>query len=247
MATKVKPVSAPMLKALKDAAAKVSIHAPSVAAGAGKAFEALVLMEVAARFATKYSVEARDHTGSPTLHFRVAGGPSLMPAQSSTNPSAPCHFLVGNRFELHSSLRHQGRSGDSPEIDVSLVCAYAANHVRAGNIPSAYRGDVFVGIELKEYDPNESLPKHYARAFLGLAIDLTPQMVIGSVEVTIRGITYDTWPEPWDPPTRYVLATTTTLTPLTKTLLNHYSIGWHENVLPANVDEVVDAALGNFF
>jgi len=243
MASKTKPVPQTTINAINGAAAKVAVLAPTFAAGDGKAFEAWVLMESAAELSTKHKVEARDHKGNKTTTFRVCGGPSYLPSKHSTAADEPCHFLIGAHLELHSSLRHVGRSGDSHELDISIICTHDADRHRSGPGAVPYSGEAFLGVELKEYDAARSLPKTYARALLGIAFDITPIRFIGPIEVTLKGLNTSVWhwPYPWDSSMEYVLMTTADLTGPTVQLLGHYSIASHKHVVVSSSSPEITA------
>ncbi|UAJ12611.1 hypothetical protein [Polymorphobacter megasporae] len=232
MAIKAKPFKKKTLDAVEAAATKVAVTATSVARGEGKAYEAWVLMELAARLAVENTVVACDHTGSPTNVFRVRGGPGYMPVATSTNLDEPCHFRIGKWRELHSGLRHRGQSGDSHELDISVIDAWAADILRRSSVPAPFEGVVCVAVELKEYDDSYTLPKTYARALLGVALDLNPAKLCGPVEIVMRG-KINHWLEGSSYPTTYVLMTTTAFTAPTKGLLEFY------DVLPVECAEVM--------
>lgn len=232
MASKTKLVPRTTITAINSAAAKVAVLAPTFAAGDGKAFEAWVLMEAAVELSSNHKVVARDHKGNKTITFRVCGGPSYLPSKHSIAADEPCHFLIGTYRELHSSLRHVGRSGDSHELDISIICARDADQHRSGPGAVPYSGEAFLGVELKEYDAARSLPKTYARALLGTAFDITPIRFIGPIEVTLKGLNKSIWPwpYPWDSSMEYALLTTADLTGPTVQLLDHYSVASHSQV-----------------
>lgn len=248
MASKTKSIPQTTITAINNAAAKVAVLAPTFAAGDGKAFEAWVLMEAAAELSSRHKVEARDHKGKKTTTFRVCGGPSYLPSKHSTQADEPCHFLVGARLELHSGLRHLGRSGDSHELDISIICTHDADHHRSGPGAIPYSGEAFLGVELKEYDAARSLPKTYARALLGTAFDITPIHFIGPVEVTFKGLSTSIWPwpDPWDSSMEYVLMTTADLTGPTVQLLSHYSVASHSYVVVSSSIPKIVALLSGF-
>jgi hypothetical protein len=248
MASKTKPVPQSTITAINNAAAKVAVLAPTFAAGDGKAFEAWVLMEAAAELSIKHKVEARDHKGTKTTTFRVCGGPSYLPSKHSTAPDEPCHFLIGAHRELHSSLRHVGRSGDSHELDISIICTHSADHHRSGPKARPYSGEAFLAIELKEYDAGHSLPKTYARALLGTALDISPFHFIGPIEVTFKALDTSVcyWSHPWSRSISYALMTTADLTGPTVHLLNHYSVASHRNVVVSSSSPAIAALLSVF-
>ena len=247
MASKTKPVPQSTITAINSAAAKVAVLAPTFAAGDGKAFEAWVLMEAAAELSSKYKVEARDHQGNKTSTFRVCGGPSYLPSKHSTAADEPCHFLIGAHRELHSSLRHLGTSGDSHELDISIICAHDADHLRSGAGAVPYSGEAFLGVELKEYDAARTLPKTYARALLGTAFDITPMRFIGPIEVTLKGLSTSiwSWPYPWESSMEYALITTADLTRPTVQLLDHYSVASYSHVVVSSSSPELAALLSD--
>jgi hypothetical protein len=245
MASKAKPISSTTLQAINDAATKVSVTATSLGSGEGKAYEAWVLMELSSRLKPKHSVQPRDHKGNATTTFRVSRGPSYVPLKSSTSADEPCHFLVAGSLELHSGLRHLGASGDSHELDVSLVCRNAADVLRSASKAAPYDGWTLFGIELKEYDAASTLPKGYARALLGVAVDLTPMQFLAPIEIRLRGLGGRVWSPVWKR-TRYFLMTTAPLTGPTKKLLNHHSIGPIENAAVSSTTAALDDVLKPF-
>jgi hypothetical protein len=234
MPFKVKAITAAMKEKIAEAANALGSGAPNFSEGGGKTYEAWVLLEIANRLRTDVIVSARDHTDAITNDFRVRGAPGFIP--SATSPyGAPCHFhLQGENAnaELHSSLRHRGVSGDTHELDISAVDFSRATHIRnngggpfdAGPLNQA----TLMGVELKEYDDANSLPKVYARALVGVALDLEPFAHVllagrSGAYVIDHGGT-DFW-----------LVTTTTIG-TSRQLLDHHRIAWREEVAPGQGD-----------
>jgi hypothetical protein len=231
MPVKAKAITAKMKKQIAKAAKGLGIAAPDFSDGGGKTYETWVLLELASRVRPTLVVSARDHTGAPTIAFRVRGGPGYMPPAASPASGEPCHFLLQGQHrsaELHSSLRHRGSSGDTHELDISAVDAGIADHVRnsgGGPFPAVHFGRAeILGAELKEYDGVKSLPKVYPRALVGVAVDLEPYAHV-LVERRRRAhvvqfVGIDFW-----------LLTTTTLG-TSGQLLDHHDISWRANVEP---------------
>ncbi|WP_182084297.1 hypothetical protein [Aureimonas sp. ME7] len=245
MPTKPKPVSQELTDAIQQAAVQVSIHAPSFSSGNGKAFETWIFLEAAAVLQTNNAVLARDSHGKPTSEFRVCGAPSNLPTMSTSAASEPCHFLVGDHRELHAGLLHRGASGDSHELDVSVVSTHDAAVLRHGRNREPYQGTRYAGIELKEYDAAGSLPKTYARALLGVALDLDPLRFIYPVELRLGGQAVFHWHDGFFNSPNYMLLTTAALTGPTRSLLNHYRMTWVDCVaaghLPSEFEAFVSA------
>jgi hypothetical protein len=218
------PLPQATIDAINMAARAVAVHAPTFGQGEGKAYEAWVLMEIAAEIGSKYGVSAMDHAGKPTMVFRVSRGPSNLPVATSKKLDQPCHFLVGDNFELHSGLRHKGVSGDAHEIDISMIWRPHAESIRQGKKAAPYEGYTSFGVELKEYNPAGWLPKTYARALLGVACDLTPHQMLGPVIIHYPRSSHFRWTDPTHE-TKYILVTTAKLRKPSKDLLEHYRIG----------------------
>jgi hypothetical protein len=244
------PISKEVRDAIRSAAQDVGLYAVGLSTGDGKAYEAWALLAIAACFQdAKKAVVPRDSSGNTTLYFRVAGGPSYIPLTIEKPLENACHFFVDRKWELHSSLRHEGSSGDSHEFDVSLVCSDAADAIRHSKTAGPYVGWAPVGIELKEYSRTSTLPKGFARALLGVAFDISPGQFLEPIKITIQRQTTHVWSPFWPPRTRFLLATTTTLTGPTKQLLDHYRIGHSENADVSaglsSVSEIVIPHLGD--
>lgn len=245
MPTKTKPVPQKLTDAIQQAAVQVSIHAPSFSSGNGKAFETWILLEAAAVLQKNIAVLARDSHGNATSEFRVCGAPSNLPTTSTPPTSEPCHFLVGGHRELHAGLLHRGTSGDSHELDVSIVSTHDAAILRHGRNREPYQGTRYAGIELKEYDAAGSLPKTYARALLGVALDLDPLRFIYPFELRLGGQAVFHWHGGFHHSTNHMLLTTAALTGPTRSLLDHYRMTWVDCVavghLPGEFEAFVSA------
>ena len=230
MAAKVKVVTGKMKAQIVKAARALGGIAPDFSEGGGKTYEAWVLLELATRVRPEVTVLAQDHTGAATTSFRIRGGPGYLP-KAGSKALEPCHFHLsgpGRNAELHSSLRHRGASGDTHELDISAVDPERAEAIRQHN-GGPFDGAPFgqatlMGLELKEYDGVHSLPKVYARALLGVAVDLQPYLNVvverrQGGQVHVLGGT-DFW-----------LVTTTTIGSSDR-LLDHHDIKWRERVEP---------------
>lgn len=225
MPVKAKPITAKMKLQIGKAAKALGVAAPDFSEGGGKTYEAWVLLEVATRVKLDIVVSARTHTGALTTSFRIRGGPGYLPNATSRTPE-PCHFhLTGahGEAELHSSLRHRGASGDTHELDVSVVEPDRAEWIRQhGGGP--FVAPPLLGLELKEYDVARSLPKVYPRALLGVATDLEPYLHVLLERRRGGRVHAAGWTDFW-------LVTTTTLG-TSKQLLDHHEVRWLELVEP---------------
>ncbi|WP_447753328.1 hypothetical protein [Sphingopyxis fribergensis] len=228
------------LTKLGDAANALGILAPDVGTGAGKAYEAWIMLELALRLKHQgIAVLPLDHNNLWEWHFRIAGGPANMPGAGTTKGNEPCHFLISNgrkHVELHLGLQHRGSSGATHEIDISVVDAKRARALRiAGGGP--YRGSGKVGLELKAFDAKHKLPQHFPRALIGIAVDLDPLWLAGRAlpsgrqkKSSVRRIQR----------TRYAVVTTTQLYENSRLLVEHHGGSVHDLVEPGPNDAEID-------
>ncbi|MFA4892700.1 hypothetical protein [Brevundimonas sp.] len=212
------------------AATKLAIATPDLAKGLGKSYEAWLYLRIAAGI--DGSVTACDHQGNPTSILILRGGPGYMATAQSTKANAAGFFSVANysgSLELHSSLRHRGTSEASHEIDISLNRAEECWTVRLGG-GGPYPGPPVIGLELKHYGSHTKLDKNFARALLGVAMDLNPWFGIRTISARGPGkaLAARTLPVRG----RYGLVTTASLSPETARFLKTYAISAYPDFSP---------------
>lgn len=243
MPAKVKPVTVAMKNKLLAAAKALAIKAPDVGKGAGKSYEAWILLEIAAGLqAAGQVVQPKDHAGSTTTAFRVSAGPQFLSSAASKATDEPCYFEFQRKwqaYELHSGLRHCGISGDTHELDISVLSKSDADAVRkAGGGPP--QGRVWLGIELKEYDSDAHLPKVFSRALLGTAVDLDPAFIVGNISIEFsRSISVFRH----RPRANYWLATSAKLRPSHVKFLTNYGIKSRDTISPRNPGNLVPSVV----
>ncbi|WP_425998211.1 hypothetical protein [Caulobacter sp. DWR1-3-2b1] len=205
-----------LLKRANAAAASLGATTVTLGLVSGKAYEAWVMLEIATAFRTHPShpvrVEVCDNIGGKTATLRIGDGPR--PMSGTTFNADAAGFLrihAPTPMELHNSLLHRGRSGETHELDVALIDAAKAKALRASG-GGAFFEKPELGMELKDYAPPSSLSKNIARALLGVAVDL-------------KGIYYRAGPPfhgRW--PGRFALATPTGLSKPTRNMLDKVNI-----------------------
>jgi hypothetical protein len=230
-----KTIPTALMDALRKAASSTAVTLPNFASGNGKAFEAWVLFETALALKPEYNVLPVDHVGGPTRHFRVRGGPGYLSLLTSSASDEPCHFRVSNSrmsMELHSGIRHLGASGADHEIDVSLVYQADAQSCRSLALRGPFKGVPWAGFELKDYDPGAYLPKGYARALIGVGMEMNPFSMLPTVQVAMGGrvgLAVNRDPRP-----RLSLITSARLRPSAPMMLRHYDIGCAQQLMPGS-------------
>ncbi|WP_041373530.1 hypothetical protein [Phenylobacterium zucineum] len=219
---------------IEDAADALGVVAPGLGSGKGKAYEAWVLFEIAARLlGLGYPVEAHAPDGQPVSTFRLRGSPSGMSAASfGPTSDKPSHFRVeGQRtvLEIHAGVQMLGVSGTPHEVDVSVLPATAGEQLRAAG-GGAYLGRLHHCLELKAYDAEYKLSQGMPRALLGVALDLDPAWAIPQVGYITHGgaVRVHTRAQR----IRYALLTSTDLYDHSRTLLEHHGVLAGEQVLP---------------
>ncbi|MBD8736220.1 hypothetical protein [Sphingomonas sp. CFBP 13706] len=231
------------LEAVEKAAEALSIVAPDVTSGKGKAFEAWAMLAIARHLSDMgATIAAVGCDDQPVTTFVVRGGPGHMPAASDDPATAPSHIVVERteigpqgqevqiRSEIHLSLRHRSDSGATHELDLSVLPgrdAFACRWRGGG----AFVGGVLVAVELKAYDGRESLNLMFARALLGTMLDLQPWRVIHDVELHMSG-NYSRMLVPLSRPATMYLVTTTSLYDNSRRLLRRHDGVGIERVLP---------------
>lgn len=254
MASKTAPISPQVQQKLDDAAKALAIAAPSIVAGGGKAFEAWVLLEIAAALKAKhFSVQARNHKGAATIHFNVSGGPGFIRPATSNDPEEPCYFEFSNgvnTYELHSGVRHLGVSGHDHELDISVVHKAHADPIRHSAKGGPFAGHRWLGIELKDYD--DFLPKIFARGVFGVAVDLAPAVALGQITVGPVGGVRMSFHSQHVP--RFWLVTTAPVRPGHKGFLDVYGIKTRDLVDPADpmtsataIDDIVGVLIADLW
>lgn len=219
-------------KDILAAATKLTIAAPDLAKGLGKSYEAWLYLRIAAGI--DGSVTACDHQGNPTSILILRGGPGYMAASRSPKADAAGFFSVANfadSLELHSSLRHRGTSEASHEIDISLNRADECWMVRLG-VGGPYPGPPVLGLELKHYGSDSKLDKNFARALLGVAMDLDPWFAIRTISA--RGPGKPLAARTLSVRGRYGLVTTAGLSTETARFLKTYALSAHSDFSPQN-------------
>ena len=135
-----------------------------------RAFEAFVFSMVvkAARRAGATVVIKGIKSGPNPSPLVFRGGPGRLGSTAQDFAYAQC-ALNGTEFEVHVDVEYQGSSGAVHEVDVSIVDALHADHIRSepSRLPSTrYVHGVF---ECKFYD--STLGVALGRTFVGLAAD----------------------------------------------------------------------------
>lgn len=120
-------------------------------------------------------------------------------------------------------------SGASHEIDISLNRKYECMTVRS-TVGGPYPGPPVLGLELKHYGSESTLNKNFARALLGVAIDLDPLFVTQSAWLKWQRyyrlkIRQPNWRQ-------YGLVTTAGLSLETAAFLKTYAISDHSHFSP---------------
>jgi hypothetical protein len=219
------PLSATLGPKITSAAAVLGAAAPSLTTNNGKTYETWALFELAAGLSASRTVQAAGHDAQPLSGpFIVRGGPGLMPPPSNAG-TEPSFFVVAGGahwFEIHNSLQHRGTSGETHELDVSVVPGHFAAKVRAQAKDSGnrlpYEGPVIAGLEMKAYDAGATIPKSFARGLLGLVLDIAPMSV---VSVSMGQTTFTAWPFT---SSTFGLMTTADMTGPTDSFLRHYGL-----------------------
>lgn len=176
--------------AIVEAADGLAQVAPSVGTK-GKAYEVWIAFEIAVRLLQRgYPVEAHDPSGIEVGVFRVRGSPGGMPSLDAEGDDNPSHFHVDGRrgaLEVHVGLQSLGVSGSRHEIDITVLPADAGEDCRDSG-GGAYAGPRMVGLELKAYADKSKLDQLFARALVGVAVDVDPGWLFpGHVLVTFGG------------------------------------------------------------
>lgn len=226
---------------IKDAASKLSLVAKGLGKQDGKAYEAWVLLELAARLhAMKYDVRGCNPTGATVTDFRLRGGPGHMPGvHDKLTTDTPSHLALSGSYadlELHISIEVVGMSEATHELDVSVLPAREGYSCRL-NGGGPYRGHVLLGVELKAYDEEKTLPMGLPRALLGTAVDLDPTWAITGFAYSISSGEVKTFSRKR---TRYALLTTTTLSESGQSLLANHGIMAGEELEPGKNEDVID-------
>jgi len=225
----------PPVDPLEAAANVLGIVAPDVGTGTGKAYEAWFMLALAVRLRQAgIGVFPHDHNDDYEPWFRIAGGPSNMPAAGSASANAPCHFLLwpeGQAFELHLGLQHRCATCATHDIHLSDIRAHYGRAVRAsGGGPFPGAGEV--GVELKAYDAKHKLPQHFPRALIGIAVDLDPSRTFEALAIHTAGgeeIVYHRRHR-----THYAIVSTTSLYDNSRRLIEHHGGSVHSFVEPGN-------------
>lgn len=242
MSAKIKPVTAAMKSSIIAKAKALAINAPDISTGAGKAYEAWMLLEIAAELQTAgLTVEAKDHACNTTTDFRVSGGPQHIPAATSTDLGEPCHFELRGKnliYELHAGVRHSGQSSDNHELDISVFAKRDADLVRGrGGGPAT--GPIYLALELKEYSAGSYLPKVYSRALLGSFVDLNPLGLFRKLVLEFSTVTLD-WRREWSPD--FWLVTSANIRTGHVKFLERYGIDARSTVEPNTPGDVIQVA-----
>ncbi|MDC7694210.1 hypothetical protein PQU94_07930 [Asticcacaulis sp. DXS10W] len=181
-----KPKVAPALEeAVKVAAKALSLTLPDLLSSNGKAYEAWFLFSLVERVRQmRVDIKPYDHKDKPAQVFRIKGGPGNI-VSASAKGKQPCHFRIESTktfpLELHLSINHVGGSGETHEMDVSLMPKFVVDGIRKGSKGTPYNGPRHLCIELKNHAQTSVLDKNVARALLGAATDLREdRMVVGA-------------------------------------------------------------------
>lgn len=236
---------ADLCDAIADAANDLAQVAPSIGTK-GKAYEVWIALELAVRLGRMgYDVEAHDPAGIEVLVFRARGSPTGMPAADAKGDDNPSHFMIsgwGRALEIHLGLQARGTGGSLHEIDVLVLDARVAEELRdCGGGP--YQGPVAVGLELKAYEEKHKLDQVFARALLGVAVDVDPAWLFPVVSMeTAGGSRRRRW---LGRRTLIGLLTSTTLYDNSRTLLQGHGMLAADQLRPgsgeSHIDQVVEA------
>lgn len=222
------------------ASTDLAIAQPDLGLGLGKRFEAWLYLKIAADLGPL--AKARDSAGTSTADLIIRGGPGYMAPKTGDPLVEAGYFRIegdeGPHLELHAGLRHKGLSGASHEIDISLNSRLTCHLTRSGTKAAPYPGAPVLGLELKQYDAAKALDKNFARALLGVAVDLDPCWLIGEIELVGRRRSLGAWHAP--DRAAYRLVTTATLTPETVSFLDAYDIGMSVSVAPQTAGTTAD-------
>lgn len=225
------------LEAVTKAAAALSIVAPDVTSGKGKAFETWAMLVIARQLGDLGAVvTAVGCDDRPVTTFIVRGGPGHMPAASHDPGKKPSHLVVHDVMEgpngekvdivkeIHLGLKHRSRGGVSHELDLSVLPSRdaIACRQRGGGV---FRGGVLVAVELKAYDEEEKLNQSFARALLGTMIDLQPWRVIHDVQFHLSGHCQPMRTMPLRRASMYLVTTTSLFVNSRKLLDLHDGVG----------------------
>lgn len=149
-------------------AAGASLNAASRAYSLYEGFVFSCVVEALARLNAQLQV--RDHDDNPATILVFRTKPGLI-----FTPGAPYTFVhvqlpAGREYELHSTLRVEGRSKVLHELDVALVERAEAVRCRQAGV-SPRSSKVKLLAECKFY--GRSLPLHLGREFLGLSSEFS--------------------------------------------------------------------------
>ncbi|MCA9628653.1 MAG: hypothetical protein KC766_13335 [Myxococcales bacterium] len=162
-------MNAALATAISNAATQVGATAASLTAAsrAYSLYEGFVfacVVEALARLGAQFEVRDHDDNSATTLVFRTKPGLIFTPGVPYTFVYA--QLPSGAEYELHSTLRSEGRSKVLHELDVALVeRAEAVRCRQAGISPRAAKVKLLA--ECKFY--GRSLPLHLGREYLGLS------------------------------------------------------------------------------
>lgn len=131
-------------------------------------------------------------------------------------------------FSLCHSVQHRGISGAKHEFDISVFEKPGADFIRHhGGGP--YAGDSVCGLELKAYDSSTTIPKSFARAFVGAVLDTDPLAIVSaSLGFSVAAS------RPWPFRPRYALLTTADISADALRYLKRYRVQGNVHVDPTS-------------
>lgn len=230
-----------LIEAVEHAASALTISAPDVSSGKGKAFEAWALLVVGRHLSDLgLAVGAVGCDGTPVGTFIVRGAPGGMPKATDDPTRTPSHLIVtdakyGYERELHLGLRHRSTHGSTHELDLSALPFSSAERCRQGR-GGPYRGPLLMAAELKAYDAGEKLSLVFARALLGVMVDLEPWRTVRAVYFHTGDDLHPAW-SALGRSTPMHLVTTTGVHENTRSLMRHHGGAVIENLDPGRVNE----------
>ncbi len=225
-----------LIEAVQHAAAALTMSAPDVSSGKGKAFEAWALLVVGRHLSDMHlAIGAVGCDGRPVDTFIVRGGPGGMPRATDDPTRTPSHLMIvdaefGYERELHLGLRHRSTHGSTHELDLCALPLSAAQGCRDdGGGP--YQGPLLMAAELKAYDAEHKLSLVFGRALLGVMVDLQPWRTIHRIYLDLGQRCLPAW-SPLGRRTPMHIVTTTGVYENTRSLMREHGGSVVENLVP---------------
>jgi hypothetical protein len=166
-------MNAALAAAIANAVTQVSATGASLTAASRSysLYEGFVfscVVEALARLGAQFEVRNYDDTPSTTLVFRTK--PGLIYTAGVPYTFVLTRLTNNREYELHSTLRAEGRSRVLHELDVALVERAEAVRCRQAGV-SPRQGKIKLLAECKFY--GRSLPLELGREFLGLTSEFS--------------------------------------------------------------------------